>query len=227
VIFALTLSLGLTAESLLTQGVLNHYYTGDWVLLAHVAIVLGCWLAIVIRTHSWWMRTGGIFGCIWAIFAGIGFMLHLLTGRPGPAIVAYLNAVTYSALLGSYICLSIHRTSLQHWDAWFFRLMPILGSGAVALAYFLTPADARSLSGLENTLATTALFLCLFVWWLRPACWQTQPAPTFFFGAAPAILLLLTIPGSTNGGTNFLLLQVVFLSLLLGTIRTLQSEVVH
>ena len=62
VVFALTLTIGLSAESLLTQGWTSHYYPGPWVLIAHVTLIFACFIAIILATHSWWMRIGSIFG---------------------------------------------------------------------------------------------------------------------------------------------------------------------
>src|SRR6266704_2273662 len=44
VIFALTLAMGLSAESVLTQGWTSHYYAGQWVLMGHVAVIFACFI---------------------------------------------------------------------------------------------------------------------------------------------------------------------------------------
>ncbi len=225
VIFALVLVLGLSAEGVLTQGSVSRFYPRNWVLLAHVIVVLGCWIVIVVRTSSWWIRAGGLFACIRALFAGFDFILDPRSIDPSSPIVAHLHAALSIALLGSYICLSLDRTPFHHWDAWFFRLAPIVGSCAVALAYFLTPPDNRSLSTLESAIALTALFLCVCVWWIRPSCWKAQPGPTFLFGMAAVILLFLTIPNVTDAATHLFLSQVVFLCTILGAMRILQCEI--
>jgi hypothetical protein len=71
------------------------------------------------------------------------------------------------------------------------------------------PSDARSLSLFDSYVATTALILSTFVWWLRPSCWKAQPGPTFFFGIAPLILLFLAIASWISNASNFFLAQVV------------------
>ena len=58
VIFALTLIIGLSVESLVTMGWMNHYYRGAWPLLAHVVLVLACMIAILIQARSGWIRNG-------------------------------------------------------------------------------------------------------------------------------------------------------------------------
>lgn len=226
VTFALTVVLGLSAESLLTQGWVNGLYAGGWVLLALAILVFGGWIVTLVRTHSWWIRTGAIFGCTWALFACLNAGMAIQAIDPSSPIIAHLNAASCSALLGSYICLSLDRTPLHRWDAWFFVLALVFGSGAVALAYFLTPADNRSLSIVEGDLAATALFLCVFVWWIRPSCWKARPGPTFLFAMAPTILLILSIPGIVDNSTNFFLNQVLFLCIILGIMRILQCEAV-
>lgn len=227
VLFALTFVVGLSAESLFTTGWLNSYYPGGWVLLGHVALIFGCWITVVLVTHSWWTRIGALFSCIWALFITINLIVNLHAVDPSSPILGHLNAAMSSALLGAYICLSIEHTRLRSWDTWFFILAPILGSCAVPLMYFLTPADNRSLSTIESDVAAVAIFLCIFVWWIRPSCWRAQPGPTLLFGIAPTIVLLLSIPNIATKEANFFLGQVSLLCLLLGAIRILQCELRH
>ncbi len=134
--FALTLVIGLSAASLLTQGWLNGYYRGEWIFLIYTTLVFGCWIAVAVRTHSLWIRSGGIFGAIWAIFTGMSFVISLLAIDPTSPIVAHLNAASNSALLGSYICLSIDHTPFHRWDNWFFRIAPIIGGCIIVTAIF-------------------------------------------------------------------------------------------
>lgn len=224
VTFALVLVLGLSVESVLTKGMLSGYYPGGWVLLAHVVVVLGYWILIVVRARSWWIRTGGIFVCIWALFTSVHLILDLRAVDPTSAIITHLNAASASALLGSSICLSLDRTPLQRWDVWFFRYALIVSGCAVALVYFLMPAIDRSLNVLESTMTATVLLLCLCVWWIRPSCWKTRPGPTLLFGIAAALLLLLSISTIAKAETVFFLSQVVFLCIILGAMRILQCE---
>ena len=42
IIFGLTLVLGLSLESILTQGWLNKYYSGQWIFLAYVVLIGLC-----------------------------------------------------------------------------------------------------------------------------------------------------------------------------------------
>lgn len=225
VTFTLVLVVGLSAEALVTQGSVNHFYSRDWPLLAHVLVVLALWITIILRVHSRWIRISGLFACIWALFAGFNFLLDLHSITPSSPIITHLNTATSIALLGSYIGLSLDRIPFQLWDARFFQLALIIGSCATAAAYFLTPPDSRSLITLENDIALTALVLSVLVWWIRPSCWKAQPGPTFLFGLAPTILLFLAIPTSTDAATNLLLSQVVFLCIILGAMRILQYRI--
>ncbi len=227
VIFSLTLVIGLSIASLLTQGTLNGYYPPQAILLTLVIFALGGWIAVVILARSLWTCIGGIFGSIWAIFMGIHLGISLLPIDPHASILLHLNASTNSALLGSYICLSIDRTPFHYWDSWFFRLAPILGSGAVAAGYFLLPTEIQSLRNLESTTVTVTLILCILVWWARPSCWRSQPGTTFLFGVMPFILFLLSLPGITDReGHFFFFTHLALFSLLLGIMRVLQGVIV-
>ncbi len=227
VIFALALVVGLAAEGLLAEGWVNKLYASGWILLAPPILALGGWTFTLVRARSWWIRSGAIFACIWALFACLNALMEKHAVVSSPALIAHLDAATCSAFLGAYICLSLDRTPLRRWDALFFRLALVLGCGSVALIYFLTPVESRSLAVLEGDLAATALFLCVFVWWLRPSCWRARPGPTFLFGMAPAIMLFLAIPKIVDAGTNLFFTQVMFLCIILGIMRLVQCELVN
>ncbi len=224
-IFGLTLVVVLSAASLLTEGWTNKYYPGEWVLLSYIVLLSGGWIAVIARTRSPWMRIGGIFGGIWGFLTGTSYILSLLSVDPQSPIIAHLNAATNSALLGAYICFSINRTSFRRWDTLFFRFAPIIGGCIIILIFLLIPAQNRSLSSLESTIAGVTLYLCLLVWWLRPSCWKTQPGPTFLFGIAPVIQLILAIPGAITLDANLFFTQVMLLSVLLGILRVVQGEI--
>jgi len=244
VIFALTLVCGLSIESLLTQGWLNGYYTGLWVFQVHVIFVCLGWLALLVLAHSNWVRIGSIFGIIWALFITLHIIINSLHSDLALGVHALVNAATCTALLGSYICLSIDNAPISRLDAWFFGLAPIVACIAVTLIYFLTPTNERSLTTLENAIATIALVLSLLVWWIRPTSWKSQPGPTFLFGSVPFILLILAlsakefnpsnyflakvlmgpIPYLLTNESNFFFSQVALLCLFLGIMRVLQFE---
>src|SRR6266699_2180663 len=244
VIFALTLVLGLSIESLLTQGWLDGYYSGLWIFQVHVVFVCLGWLALLVLTHSSWIRIGSIFGIIWALFMTIHIIIYSLNTDLALRVHALINAATCIALLGAYICLSIDKTPINRLDTWLFGLAPLIVCFVVILIYFLTPAYARSLTTLENAIASTALILSLLVWWIRPTSWKSQPGPAFLFGCVPLILVILAISGpeftSSNyflahvlgqpipnlltNETNFFISQVALLCLFLGIMRVIQSE---
>jgi hypothetical protein len=244
VICALALVSGLSIASLLTQGWLNGIYTGQSVFQVYLILIIIGWLALLLFAHSNWIRTGSIFGCIWALFMTLNIILSTQHSDLASRVQALVNAATCIALLGSYICLSIDNTPFSSVDAWFFGLAPVVGSIAVALIYVLVPLDERSLNIVENAIASVALVLSLLVWWIRSSSWKTKPGPTFLFSCVPLIFLLLAISGtgfdpsnyflanvllrpipnlSTNE-TNFVISQVALLCLLLGLMRVLQAE---
>ena len=224
VIFALIVILALSADSLLVQARDNGYVAGNGILLVHVALIFVVWIVIIARAHSAWIRMGGIFGCIWAIFSGINLIITLQSISPNAPVLAHLNAAFSSALLGCFICLSIAHTPLRRWDAWFFTIAPIAAICFVTALFLLTPAENRSFSTIEDAIAGIANILCLLIWWTRPSCWKTEPGVTFLFGAAPLIIMLLSIHGLADGDTNFFLWEIMLLCLLLGAIRFLQGE---
>jgi hypothetical protein len=213
--------------NILTQAWLNGYYSSDWAFQAYAAPIFGCWIALLLRARSPWVRMGAIFGCIWSIFSSISFVLDLFSVSPHSLIVAHLNAAMYSALLGSYICLSIARTPMYRWDSWFFRLVPILSGSTIVVAYFLAPTQPPALDYLEHVIALVALSLSVIVWWIRPSCWRTQPGPTLLFGLVPFILVLFAIPNAATLETFFFFTLAMLLSLLLGIMRLLQCELRH
>lgn len=220
VTFALVLVIGLSVASLLTQGLENHYYSGNLILMGESALIGIAWIVLSIRARSFWVRIGGIFGCLWALLTALSFMVSMFFADPTLPIVAHLNAAMNLALFGCYICLSINRTPLYHWDTWFFRVVPLIGCIIVGVTYIFTGSALI----VESVTAAVALYLCICTWWFRPSCWQKQPGPTFLFGLAPIISLILSIPHAFNGRDNFFLLQVIFLCLLLGMMRTTQGE---
>jgi hypothetical protein len=225
VIFALTLILGLSLASLFTQGWDNHYYQPGWILLGNTALIFGIWIAIMIRTRSQWVRIGGIFACIWVIFTGINFIANLLMVNADLAVIAYLNATTNLALFGSSFVLSTNRIPALRWDRQFFRVAPILGVFLALPGFFFPPTHIGGLQNLASTTAAAALYLSIAAWWLRPSCWKAQPGPTFFLGLAPLLLLMLAIPHTFNGSSNFFFLQISLLCSLLGAMRILQGEI--
>lgn len=244
VIFALTLVFGLGIESLLTQGWLDGYYSGLWIFQAYVICICLSWIALLILTHSNWIRIGSIFGIIWSLFMTGHLIIYSLNTDLSLRVHALINAATCLALLGSYICLSINKMPVNRLDAWLFRLAPLIVCIVVILIYVLTPANVRSLNTLENAIASTSLILSLLVWWTRPTLWKSQPGPTFLFGCVPLILLILAmfakefnpsnyflakvlsgpISSITTNEANFFFSQVALLLLLLGIMRVIQFE---
>jgi hypothetical protein len=244
IIFSLTLVLGLSIESLLTQGWLDGYYSGTFIFLVHVICVCLSWITLLVLTHSNWIRIGSVFGIMWALFMTIHISIFALNNDLSLRVHTLLNAATCLTLLGAYICLSIDKTPVNRLEAWFFGFAPLIVCIVVTLIYFLTPSSERSLNSLENAIAITALVLALLVWWMRPTLWKSQPGPTFLFGSVPFILLILAlfakefnpsnyflakvlsgpISSISTNETNFFFSQVALLILFLGIIRVIQFE---
>ena len=141
VLFFLTLVLGLSAESVLTQGWLNGAYRAEWVLLGHAVLILTCSIATIIQSRSSWVRAGCIFGCIWAVFTGASNVITLLGISGRSIIVLQLQAAIVCALLTMYICFSTHSIQFRYWDSIFFWLSPLIGGGTIALLYVFARTD--------------------------------------------------------------------------------------
>ncbi len=238
-IFTLTLILGISAESLLTQGWSTSLFQGAWVILAQVVLGALGWLGLGSVTRSRWIRVGSIFGGLASVFMLLNIFLLLQGLHPSAPLQSYINVATCMALLGAYIGISSKNTLLTAWDTWLFFLVPVLAAAGVALTYYLTPHASILTS--ENALATSALIASCLFWWFRPSCWKKQPGPTFLFGLVPAILLAMgaanlslhsffllqvTWPGTPVSGNanNFFFAQVVQLCLMLGCIRMIRGE---
>lgn len=241
-LFALTLVLGLSADSLFAQGWSTRLFTwlGPWFILAHIGLAIGGWLALGVVTRSRWIRIGCIFGGVCSAFMSLNVFTNLSGIDPGTPVQSYINVATCMALLGAYIGLSIEDTLLSSWDTWLFFLTPVLGAIGVTLTYFLTPQ--ASIITVENAVATATMIACCIFWWLRPSCWKTRLGPTFIFGLVPAILLAMALVNAslhnffllevinprTNpyiNANNFFLAQVILLCLLLGCMRLTKSEI--
>ena len=52
VLFAVTLALGLSLESLLTQAWAIRWFTGTWVFLGHSALVIAGWIILLMTSRS-------------------------------------------------------------------------------------------------------------------------------------------------------------------------------
>ncbi len=224
ILFGLILTIGLSVGSILTMEWLVHAIRGEWILLGYTLLLAGGWLGVIFFARSRWLQSGGLFGCLWAIFMCLSQVVSIRRLDPTSPILGELNAVTLAAFLGAYTCCSVYKSPYRRWDSWFFSLSLIVGISIVLLIYLLTPAIERAVIQLENTVAVLGLVLSLLVWWLRPSCWKSQPGTTLLIGLTPAILLVLTIPGLASPDSNLLLTQAAWLSLLLGQLHIIQAE---
>jgi hypothetical protein len=242
VLFVVTLVLGLSLESLLTQAWSIRWFSGTWVFLGHGALVSAGWITLLMTSRSRWMRLGAIFGLICALFIALNIIIQAIQFQPSNYLLAHVNVVTFLALPGCYICLTIDRLPMGRWDAWLLGLTPILGIVLLVPVYILR--SDRSLAGLENSISVVALILSTLLWWMRPTCWRNAPGPTFLFGFVPMLLLILDVVYVGNGSFNFFPVhvtlndsasfasretvfffsQVLLLSLLLGIMRLTKAE---
>lgn len=241
-IFALTLVLGVSTDSLLASGWSSNLLTnlGLWFLLGHILLAAAGWLLLGVVTSSRWIRVGCIFGGICTLFLLLNSFTHLSGVDPGSPIQSYINVASCTALLGAYIGLSIEGTLLSAWDYWLFLLLPILSGIGVSLTYLLTPQASIITS--ENAVAAATLIAACLIWWARPSCWKSCPGPTFIFGVVPVIQLcmaqvnnslhnffFLQVIAPRNGGysnlNNFFFAEFILLCLLLGCMRLAKSEI--
>lgn len=227
ILFFLVLAIGLSIASILTRGWLNAYYPAGWVLLAYTVVNLGGWIAVSICARSPWVRSGGLFGSLWALLMGLTFAVTVFPIDPNATILIHATVAASTALLGSFLCLSIARTPLQRWDHIFFWLAPIIGAIITIILFLITSKPVHSFLLLEQYAATVELWTCTAIWWLRLSCWRRQPGPSFLLGIAPLIQLTLMQPVNSNSERVVFFSQVMLLSILLGTLRILRHELSH
>jgi hypothetical protein len=158
---------------------------------------------------------------------GITFAVTVFSTDSGALIQTHATMTASAALLGSFFCLSLARTRLQHWDRTLFLLTPIIGGMIVITHFLITLGSTDPFLLLEKYITTVELWACTAIWWLRFSCWKTQPGPTFLLGIAPIIQLTLMQPANINTESTIFFSQVMLLSILLGILRTLQGELRH
>src|ERR1700719_271030 len=56
ILFAVTLVLGLSLESLLAQAWAIRWFTGTWVFLGQIALLSAGWITLLMTSRSRWMR---------------------------------------------------------------------------------------------------------------------------------------------------------------------------
>ncbi len=223
--FALLLSVGLGGASLLTQGWLNSYYPAQLTELIFDTLAFGCWIAALFYARSPWVRLGVIFSIIWTIFSAIDYVISMLIPAPQTWILlGHIDGARNISLLSSFICLSIAHTPFRRWDAWFFRLAPLIGIAAVLFAQVHAPPELRTLAQLENHTTNIVLYLCMGVWWLRPSCWKAQPALTFLLGINPVVQRILSIQFLHNGDPTLFYTQMILLFFALAGLHSAQRE---
>lgn len=241
-LFAVTLVVGLSLESLFTQGWAIRWVAGAWVFLGHLALVGAGWIVLLRISRSRWLRLGAVFGLIFVVFVTINITIQAILVQPSNYLLAHVNVLTFLALAGCTLCLSIDRLPVRRWDAWVLGLLPVMGVVLLVPIYILR--SDRSLAGMENSISIVALVLSALIWWIRPTCWRNAPGPTLLFGSVPLLLFLLDIIYISNGSfiffpvhvthyasatldsrqTVFFFSQVVLLCLLLAIMRLVQAE---
>jgi hypothetical protein len=201
ILFALTLVLGLSLESLLTQIWAIRWFTGEWVFLPHLALIGAGWIVLWKVSRSRWIRLGVVFGLIFVAFVTINIVLQAILFQPSSYLLAHVNVLTFLALAGCSMCFTIDHLPVKRWDAWVLGLMPVMGVVLLVPIYILR--GDRSLAGLENSISIVALILSTLIWWMRPTCWRNAPGPTFLFGCVPLLLLLIYLAYVSSNSFNF------------------------
>jgi hypothetical protein len=222
ILFAFITISGLSAASILTEAQMNNHYQSSLILSGYVVVILIALIVLTCYTRSSWMRVSTLFGYLWAIFSLITFFLPM-SGLLSLIRVQLLAAAS-STLLGFYVCLSTHQTTLRRWDTLLFGLVPPLGACILVVYVLLHPINNGHLRGLVESATTVLLAFGSMLWWLRPSCWRTQACPTFLFGLAPLISIFVTNWASDTLGTRLFLSQLALLCILLGIIRVIQAE---
>src|SRR5579859_6814347 len=82
VLFAFALALGLSLESLLTQGWAVRWFTGTWVFIGHLLLVSAGWIILLRVSRSRWVHLGAIFGLIFVAFVAINVILQEFLFQP-------------------------------------------------------------------------------------------------------------------------------------------------
>ncbi|EFH89083.1 hypothetical protein [Ktedonobacter racemifer] len=230
VTFALLAVIWLSAGSLIAQGLQNHLpflSPNSKILLVETTFVFGGWITLLFTSRNTWLRLGSICGGAWGVLSLLNFALRTFTPHLDDALIAYFTTAPSIVLLGTYACLSIHRTPIKRWDSYFVALLPLVGALVVLGLYFFSPLDARSLENIESWMGITARCLGIAIWWLRPSCWKTQTSPTILFGLASLLSLLFSIPKLITGADSIFLPQVAMLCFFLALCRLVQGELRH
>lgn len=225
IVFALILTVGLSVNGVMSQDWANGGGLEFWYMVIPALIILSGWIVAFVKARSRWVRTGSIFGCIWAIFTALSWVPGYIHAYRTFEIQTSTNMLIACSLLGLSLCLSMNRTPLRRWDTWLFRLtIPVLILiSIVPFAHDL--AAAPSIGILANDTAFSAILLSLLIWWLRPSCWKSQPGPTLIFGLIPAILLFLELPAIATRMNTIFFLETIDLCMFLGILRLIQGEV--
>lgn len=224
VIFTLTLVVSLSVTSLLAVVQSNTAYSTDRVVLLYALVALACWIMVLIRARMPWIRLGALFCVAWAVLEAGGAIFGLLGIETRAVVFIHLHAATNSALLGACICLTSAYTLESRWDAWFFRLAPLLSIGFSAWLFLPSLGKNQPLFGLERAITTVLLYLSLFSCWLRPSSWKVQPGPGFLLGAIPLIQLILNASHDAPPTMQYFFSLVMLLCMLLTGMRILQGE---
>src|SRR5690348_8063880 len=201
ILFAIMLVLGLSLESLLTQGWAIRWFTGIWIFLVHLVLVGAGWIVLLKLTRSRWVRLGAVFGLIFVAFVAINVTLQAILFQPSSYLLAHVNVVTFLALAGCSLCLAIDSLPVRRWDAWVLGLTPVLGVVLLIPVYILR--SDRSMAGIENSISIVALIISTLIWWVRPTCWKNAPGSTFLLGSVSLLLLLLDLIYVISNSYNF------------------------
>jgi hypothetical protein len=225
VLFASLFVLGSSVASILTQVWLNDLLSAAAIQLFYTAFALGSSLLITFKIQNVWMRTGGIFACVWCLLMGLHFAIPAVSELdPHTALVAHLDIATQCAFLGAATCFSVSSRPLRRWDTWFFYLLPIIGAVIIGLNVLLAPTGLPAGNFNESMIVTALSYLSVLIWWFRPANWSVQPDVTFLAGTIPLLQMLFTGSGYHASDVAFFMTLIVLLFFFLLNLRLLHGK---
>jgi len=224
-VFGVLLVLCLSFASVFTQGWLNGYYSATAIYTLYLCLIGAIWIALLITTPGTWIRIGAVSGVIWSALQGFQFWLINSAHANQISLITSSATATDCALLITNLLLVTGYAPLRHkGEIWLVRLLFVIGIAIVVAGSFLSHSVNSLFLTSEQYIAPVALLLTVTIWWLRPACWRTQPGPMFLLGGAAALYILISLPG-IKGEANFFFHQVFLIAMLLGGTRLLQEAI--
>lgn len=227
VIFGLIVVVGVAAASVITQGWTNAYYPlGPVLILYHIPVLIG-WVVLFKRTQSFWLKCSALLGVLWIVLSCSYYWATFNSLDQSSTLTLHLQAAAGLAFAGTYLCLSLAYIPENRWDAWFFRLAPVVLILTLGITLYIRLYIGTLLGNIEISLYSEALYFSLFTLWLRPACWRYQTGPTFLFGLFPFIAIIGMLVTPSTLAQRFFFTQVAFLAMSLAILHLIRQEALH